>query len=171
MKAPHPKRGLCAPAFTLIEIMVVMGIIAVLAGMTLGGMSYYQEKMKFGRTQVLIASIESALEDYKRDNGSYPVGGGVYPGTNEGTTGVLFLALYGDGTNVYLDTLNPDLTGRNKNVEASLIIDAWGNELGYTSPGVMNPANDFDIWSKAASGVDDPDPEVDGNTADDIKNW
>ena len=72
MKAPHPKRGLCAPAFTLIEIMVVMGIIAVLAGMTLGGMSYYQEKMKFGRTQVLIASIESALEDYKRDNGSYP---------------------------------------------------------------------------------------------------
>jgi len=169
MKAPHPKRGLCAPAFTLIEIMVVMGIIAVLAGMTLGGMSYYQEKMKFGRTQVLIASIESALEDYKRDNGSYPV--------SSGSTVALFNALYGDGTNVYLDTLNPNLTGKALNVKASgsdyLIVDAWGKDMRYRHgvDSMANPKQDYDLISLGPNGNGDFLSGSEAAKADDIKNW
>ena len=65
------------PAFTLLEILTVIAIIAVLASLTLGGMSYYDQKMKYSRTEVLIASIERALEDYKSDNGSYPVSAGI----------------------------------------------------------------------------------------------
>jgi len=142
------------PAFTLLEILVVIAIIAVLASLTFGGMSYYSEKMKYSRTQVLIASIESALEQYKADNGAYPSGA---------NTAAVFTALYGDGSNVYLSTLNPDFLGKQKNVEAGRIIDAWENELGYTYPGSMNPPSDFDLWSEGGDAV--------ANTADDIKNW
>jgi len=142
------------PAFTLMEIILVTAIIAVLASLTFGGMSYYGEKMKYSRTQVLIASIESALEQYKADNGTYPSGA---------NTAAVFTALYGDGSNVYLSTLNPDFRGKQKNVEAGRIIDAWENELGYTYPGSMNPPSDFDLWSEGGDAV--------ANTADDIKNW
>jgi prepilin-type N-terminal cleavage/methylation domain-containing protein len=142
------------PAFTLMEIILVTAIIAVLASLTFGGMSYYGEKMKYSRTQVLIASIERALEDYKSDNGAYPSGA---------NTAAVFTALYGDGSNVYLSTLNPDFLGKQKNVEAGRIIDAWENELGYTYPGSMNPTSDFDLWSEGGDAV--------ANTADDIKNW
>ena len=154
MKTLLQKNGISAPAFTLIEMMVVMAIIAVLAGLTVGGMGYYKQKMANGQTEVLIASIERALEDYKTDNGSYPAGA---------DTTVVFTALYGDGSNVYLDTLNPNLTGKALNVVGGQIIDGWGNNLGYTSPGTNNPANDYDLWSWGADGIN--------NTSDDIKNW
>jgi len=142
------------PAFTLLEILTVIAIIAVLASLTFGGMSYYDQKMKYSRTEVLIASIERALEDYKSDNGAYPSGA---------NTAAVYTALYGDGSNVYLSTLNPNFLGKQKNVEAGRIIDAWGNELGYTYPGSMNPPSDFDLWSEGGDAA--------ANTADDIKNW
>ena len=65
-------RNVMKPAFTLLEILTVIAIIAVLASLTIGGMGYYDQKMKYSRTEILIASIEQALEDYKSDNGSYP---------------------------------------------------------------------------------------------------
>ena len=147
-------RNVIKPAFTLLEILTVIAIIAVLASLTIGGMGYYDDKMKYSRTEILIASIERALEDYKSDNGAYPSGA---------NTAAVFTALYGDGSNVYLSTLNPDFRGKQKNVEAGRIIDAWENELGYAHPGLMNPPSDFDLWSKGGDAADD--------TADDIKNW
>ena len=56
---------------------------------------------------------------------AYPVHGNI---------GALFNALYGDGTNVYLATLNPELKGKQLNVSESepyLIVDAWGEVLRY----------------------------------------
>ena len=58
-------RNVMKPAFTLLEILTVIAIIAVLASLTIGGMGYYDQKMKYSRTEILIASIERALEDYK----------------------------------------------------------------------------------------------------------
>ena len=146
-----------SPGFTLVELILVAAIIVFLASLTVSGLRYYDEKTKFSRTEVLIKSIESALEEYKRDNGSYPTG------TN---TAAVFTALYGDGTNVYLSTLNPNFTGTKGNVTATTprrIIDAWGNEMGYTCPGAMNPPSDFDLWSNGGDATN--------GTGDDIKNW
>ncbi|MGB2091877.1 MAG: type II secretion system protein, partial [Akkermansiaceae bacterium] len=99
MNPERTKQHASCPGFTLIELMMVVAIIAVLASLTIGGLRYYDEKTKYSRTEVLIKSIESALEEYKRDNGAYPTGA---------DTTVVFTALYGAGTNVYLSTLNPD---------------------------------------------------------------
>ena len=154
IKNQQQHQNVMQPAFTLLEILTVIAIIVVLASLTFGGMSYYDQKMKYSRTEVLIASIEQALEDYKSDNGAYP---------NGTDTKAVFTALYGDGSNVYLSTLNPDFLGKQKNVDAGEIIDAWGNKLGYAHPGSMNPPSDFDLWSKGGDAA--------ANTADDIKNW
>ena len=166
IKTQQRHRNVMQPAFTLIEMMVVTAIIAVLAGLTFGGMSYYGEKMKYSRTEVLIASIERALEDYKSDNGSYP----------SGNIGDLFNALYGDGTNVYLATLNPALKGKQRNVSESapyLIVDAWGKVLRYrhNKNNMANPKQDYDLISLGPNGVGDYGSTTEWAKADDIKNW
>ena len=165
-KTQQQHRNVMQPAFTLIEMMVVTAIIAVLAGLTFGGMSYYDQKMKYSRTEVLIASIERALEDYKSDNGSYP----------SGNIGDLFNALYGDGTNVYLATLNPELKGKQRNVSESepyLIVDAWGKVLRYrhNKNNMANPKQDYDLISLGPNGVGDFGSTTEWAKADDIKNW
>jgi len=166
IKTQQQHRNVMQPAFTLIEMMVVTAIIAVLAGLTFGGMSYYDQKMKYSRTEVLIASIERALEDYKSDNGSYP----------SGNIGDLFNALYGDGTNVYLATLNPELKGKQRNVSESepyLIVDAWGKVLRYrhNKNNMANPKQDYDLISLGPNGVGDFGSTTEWAKADDIKNW
>ena len=167
IKTQPQHRNVMKPAFTLLEIITVMAIIAVLASLTFGGMSYYGDKMKYSRTEVLIASIERALEDYKSDNGSYP----------SGNIGNLFNALYGDGTNVYLDTLNPDFKGKQLNVEPSGgsygIIDAWDRFMRYRheSNTMANPKQDYDIFSFGPNGIGDFGSSSEPAKADDIKNW
>ena len=165
-KNQQKHRNVMEPAFTLLEILTAIAIIAVLASLTFGGMSYYDQKMKYSRTEVLIASIERALEDYKSDNGSYP----------SGNIGNLFNALYGDGTNVYLATLNPELKGKQRNVSESepyLIVDAWGNVLRYRHNlnNMANPKQDYDLISLGPNGVGDFGSTTEWAKADDIKNW
>ncbi len=192
MKISNRTRGFRAPAraFTLIELMVVIAIILVLATMVVGGLGWYKRKAAEGKTQVLVKSVERGLEEYRLDNGFFPEGGG---GT--GSTEQVYIALYGDGelesdgssvtiktgpsgssdsgNNVYLAILDPDLKGNRSNVDPTsyTILDAWGSELHYRSPGVMNPAYDFDLWSLGPNGVGGPSSANKKDKVDDINNW
>src|SRR5256886_13402392 len=69
-----------ASAFTLIELLIVMAIIIVLAGLILATSNYVQKKGYRSRAEAEIAAISAALENYKADNGVYP--------TNTATTGL-----------------------------------------------------------------------------------
>src|ERR1035437_9337416 len=59
-------------AFTLIEIMVVLVIIMILVGIVVGAAKYAQTKAARSRAESEIAMMETALESYKSDNGTYP---------------------------------------------------------------------------------------------------
>jgi type II secretory pathway pseudopilin PulG len=59
-------------AFTLIEVLVVIAIIIVLAGLVLSTVGYVQKKGARSRAETEIAAITAALESYKADNGVYP---------------------------------------------------------------------------------------------------
>ena len=61
-----------ADAFTVIELLVVMSIITVLAGLVLATSGYVQEKSKRSRAEAEIAALSAALESYKADMGVYP---------------------------------------------------------------------------------------------------
>ena len=61
-------------AFTLIEILVVIAVIMILAGLVLATVSYVQNKGARSRAEAEIAAMSAALESYKADNGIYPRG-------------------------------------------------------------------------------------------------
>src|SRR5262249_41908510 len=59
-------------AFSLIELVVVVGIITVLTGLVLSTVSYARKKAALARAQTEIAALSAACENYKADNGVYP---------------------------------------------------------------------------------------------------
>ena len=172
------------PAFTLIELMAVIVIIVILAGMVVGGLGYVNEKQARSKAQVQIALISKALEEYKLDNGQYP------PTTNRtgswttaagtGTSAILFDFLYFDSDRdsqgppgdadqkIYLPDLDP-LTSKQGWTTGTVsrvtkITDPWGNEYCYrtampatgttANTGTQNP--DFDLWSMGKNGKSNP---------------
>src|SRR5256884_728487 len=61
-------------AFTLIELVVVVGLILVLTGLVLSTVGYAQKKGARARAETEIAAMSAACESYKADNGTYPRG-------------------------------------------------------------------------------------------------
>ena len=59
-------------AFTIIELLVVITIIIILAGLILSTIGYVQKKGARSRAETEIAAMSAALESYKADNGIYP---------------------------------------------------------------------------------------------------
>jgi type II secretory pathway pseudopilin PulG len=62
-------------AFTIIELLVVITIIIILAGLILGTAGYVQKKGARSRAETEIAAMSAACESYKADNGVYPSDG------------------------------------------------------------------------------------------------
>jgi prepilin-type N-terminal cleavage/methylation domain-containing protein len=96
-------------AFTLIELMVTISLIALLAALALVAMKYANTVSRREKAKSQIKVIESALSRYSSDNGTLPrpkeggegqsvtVGGTTYPG---GGAIALYQALSGDGDNL-----------------------------------------------------------------------
>ena len=61
-------------AFTLIELVVVFGLILVLTGLVLSTVGYARKKGARARAETEIAAMSAACENYKSDNGIYPRG-------------------------------------------------------------------------------------------------
>lgn len=157
-----------------------MAIIAVLATMTVGGLGYYQRKAKESKTQVFVASVSRALDDYRSDEGSYPTDGAD---GSEASSAILYESLFGDADNdgtpdtdatIYLDMLNPSAKGPALNVKEDggvyVLVDGFKNPLRYRAPGEQNPGADFDLWSAGPDGETSTSNSGD-DTKDDIDNW
>jgi prepilin-type N-terminal cleavage/methylation domain-containing protein len=59
-------------AFTLLEVLVVITIMIILAGLVLSTFGYMQKKGARARAETEIAAISAACESYKADNAVYP---------------------------------------------------------------------------------------------------
>ncbi|MGE5214381.1 MAG: prepilin-type N-terminal cleavage/methylation domain-containing protein [Nitrospirota bacterium] len=59
-------------AFTLIELIVVIGIIIILSGLVLSTVGYARKKGARARAETEIAAMSAACENYKADNAVYP---------------------------------------------------------------------------------------------------
>jgi general secretion pathway protein G len=183
-------------AFTLIEILAVMAIIAILAGVIVGSTSLVRDKQDRELTKVQIGIISNKLEEYKLDTGAYPATENNE--TGEKTSDVIFKALYWDsddddkgvGTGqeegdldqkIYLPDLDP-ATSKQKWTKTpasdkTKILDPWGQEYRYRSAkdenGKENSSTDnpdFDLWSIGKDGKSKPGTPKDKVNGDDIKN-
>lgn len=59
--------------FTLVELLAVMVVIIVLAGITVGGIMFATGKADSAKTVSRMTEFEAALEEYKNDYGVYPI--------------------------------------------------------------------------------------------------
>ncbi|UCF86446.1 MAG: type II secretion system major pseudopilin GspG [Desulfobacteraceae bacterium] len=134
--------------FTLIELMVVIVILGVLAGLIIPRIMGRPEEARRMKARVQIESIETALKLYKLDNGSYPsTEQGLQALVEAPTVGQLPRAWREGG---YLE-------------KGRVPKDPWDNEFVYLSPGVHS---DLDISSYGADG--EPGGEDENK---DINNW
>ena len=98
------RRRAQAHGFTLIELMVVVTIIVLLAGMTVAITTAVQNKARRSKTSALLKAIDNGLERYRTDNGDYPLPAeederGEVNGMSAktGPARALYQALSGDG--------------------------------------------------------------------------
>jgi prepilin-type N-terminal cleavage/methylation domain-containing protein len=88
-------------AFTLIELLMVIGIIAILAAITFGVVKGVNERAAIRQAQTELSSLSQALEAYKLQYGDYPQAGTGAAAPNATTAGtsttqyVLFNSLVG----------------------------------------------------------------------------
>lgn len=141
-------------AFTLIELLIVVAIIAILAGLTISILGVVQGKGARSRAQTEVASVSAAIDSYFLDRGSYPP---MDSGASNSTT-QLYTALCG-GEKVYLEA-KPSML--QTNATQTNFVDPWGENYFYsTNPAVIRNVGSFDFWSRAGTT---------NKTTDDISN-
>ena len=135
--------------FTLIEIMVVIIILGLLAGLVLPKFLGQEEKAKREVAKTQIRSLESALDAYRLDNGFYPT-------TDQGLDALIKKPEVGRIPAKWREGgyLKP----------ARIPKDPWSKEYVYIAPGSEN--REYEIISYGADG----EPGGEGNNAD-IQSW
>ena len=152
-----------SPSFTLIELMAVVAIIAILAGLVLGGAGAVRSRAARGQAKAEIAAIEAGLARYQMDFGGYPTAANItttgnqyghyststYPAAGQ----VLFTNLWGAATYATATATRRQYL----NVKPSMVntsgvnyfMDPWGYAYGYYWSGTnsLNAGAVPDLWS------------------------
>jgi len=132
--------------FTLIEVMVVVIILALLAGVVVPKIVSRPEEARRAKAVIQIKQIEQALGMFSIDNG-------FYPSTEQGLEALVILPETGQIPGNYSDSAYLNKVPR----------DPWGYDYIYLSPGEYG---DFDLLSYG------PDNEEGGEGKNaDIENW
>lgn len=141
-QAHRPHAG--EDGFTLVELLVVLGIIALLAAVVAPQVLRYLSSAKSDTAAAQLKNIESALELYYLDNGQYP----------KQEDGLMALVIAPAGADLWRGPYLKKATG---------LTDPWGRPFGYKSPGEHGA---FDLFSLGRDGA----PGGDGDDKD-ILNW
>ena len=132
--------------FTLIEILVVVVILGILAGIVVPRLLGEPEKARRTKAEVQIRGFEQALASFKLDNG-------FFPSTEQELGALVEKPVNGKIPKRY----------RNKGYMKKIPMDPWDNPYVYLSPGIHD---DYDIMSYGPDGASGGD----GNDAD-VNSW
>ena len=120
----HPHRRSRRAGFTLVEILAVVVIILILAGLILSMAGKATRDADIASTRGILSRIATAVDHYKAENGTYP------------PQPLVATAL--------------DFEYKPSEVSGTVFIDAWGNGIQYTyDPAVSST---YRLWSKGPDG-------------------
>jgi len=142
------KNRLRNSGFTLIEILVVIVVIAVLAGLVAPNVFKHVGEAKSVSARSQIEMLGAALDAYRLDTGRYPA-------TDQGL-GALWQAPVQEPR---------PATWRGPYLRKEVPLDPWGRPYIYRSPGEQNPGG-YDLVSYGADGQ----PGGEGEAAD-VLSW
>ena len=128
-------------AFTLVEMLLVLVILATLAAIVIPKMAGRSQQAKVTAAQSQITSLEMALDAFEVDNGYFPKSGALDELLNQPANAPSWKGPY---------------------LKKGVPLDPWGNPYSYDYPGKHN-ANGYDILSMGPDGR--------AGTDDDISNW
>lgn len=157
--------------FTLIELIVVMAIIMILAGLLTGAAVKAKQRALIAQTKTMISGLETALGMFQMDLGGYP---------NSGNANLVTCLItsaggtYTVGTTSY--TVNsvsgwsgPYMNFKAEDVVSGTVRDAWGTAFTYNRPGTNHAPPDYttyvDMWSWG------PNKTNNSGGSDDVSNW
>ena len=164
-KVRHPLRR--RSGFSLFELLLVMGVLAVLAGISFAAFRTTTERSRSAQASAQIQRLGIALEQYRNQYGDFPM---VPPGSSEAALHMVE-ALLGErspaGTPLdppernFLDLEEFSKDEENPRQMASL--DPWGNPWVYAyAPSLEDwVSRGFILYSRGPSGDHRP-PEAEG---------
>ena len=129
-------------AFTLVEMLLVLVILAVLAAIVIPKFAGRSQQAKETAAKAQINSLELALDSFEVDTGFYPQGSA--------------------GLNALVEQPSNAQNWKGPYLKKGIPADPWGNAYIYTYPG-KNNAKGYDLSSVGPDGRSGGD--------DDITNW
>jgi general secretion pathway protein G len=138
----YPARRRAARAFTLVELLLVLVILAVLAMVVVPKFTGRSEQARETAAKTDIANIETALDAFEVDCGRFP-------STEE-------------GLRVLLEAPAGVQNWRGPYIKRQMPTDPWGNPYLYRYPGSHNVGS-YDLCSTGPDGREGGD--------NDISNW
>lgn len=134
-------------AFTLIELLAVLTILAIVVGIAAPAIWNQVKKGKMNAAKVQLNGLEQSLSSFQMDCGFFPT-------TEQGLASLLSAPTVGRQCKNY------DSAGYLK--QKTIPLDPWNKEFNYVAPG-KNNAGSYDLSSDGPDGTP-------GNE-DDITNW
>jgi prepilin-type N-terminal cleavage/methylation domain-containing protein len=143
-------------AFTLVELLAVITIIGILAGLTLGAAGAVRRHGATSTAKAEIAALQAACERFYADNNLYPSNTSVDPSTSFSPTAyinagqMLFSNLFGGNQYNAAPTAKRYFEPKPSMVSSTnganpYLKDPWNGAYGYNSDGTTAPL----IWSTA----------------------
>lgn len=132
--------------FTLLEMLIVLGIILVIAAMVVPNLLGSQKKANIKATRASIHNLEQAFKLYAAENnGEYPQGGA-------------------EQLELLMEPVSTDGQAADPFIE-SIPLDAWGQVFHYEYPNNKAKSTKPAIWSSG------PNQQDENGSGDDVNNW
>ncbi len=128
------KRKYDARGFTLIELMVVIVILGILAGLIVPRIMGRPDEARQAKARMQIESLETALKLYRLDNGNYPT-------TEQGLLALVEVPEVGELAKKWREGGYLE--------KGKVPKDPWGNDFIYLAPGANG---EFDLYCLGADG-------------------
>jgi general secretion pathway protein G len=142
MSLLHRTTRVSRRAFSLVEMLLVLVILATLAAIVIPRFAGRSEQAKETAAKTQISALSTALDSFEVDNGYFPASG--------------------DGLNELIVQPDAATNWRGPYMKQGIPNDPWGAPYLYEYPG-KNNADGYDLSSQGPDGR--------AGTEDDIANW